>query len=65
MRTTVTLDDDLLAKARRLTGQTETPALLREALLALIAREGARRLARLGGTDPNASLAPRRRAEEA
>ena len=65
MRTTVTLDDDLLATARKLTGVTETPTLLREALRALIAREGARRLARLGGSDPNASAAPRRRAHDA
>lgn len=60
MRTTVTLDDDLLEKATRLTGIEERPALLREALIALIARESARRLARLGGTMPKAQ-APMRR----
>lgn len=54
MRTTVTLDDDLLEKAEKLTGIHERPALLREALKALIAREAATRLARLGGTDPGA-----------
>lgn len=61
MRTTVALDDELLAKAREFTGITETPALLREALRALINREASRRLVRLGGTDPDATLGPRRR----
>lgn len=65
MRTTVTLDDDLLATASRLTGLTETPALLRAALRALIERESARRLARLGGSDPDATAAPRRRSDAA
>lgn len=59
MRTTVTLDDDLLEKAEKLTGIHERPALLREALKALIAREAAIRLARLGGTDPDAIAGPR------
>ncbi len=61
MRTTVTLDDDLLAEAGRLTGEERTSALLERALRELIAMESARRLARLGGTDPEADLAPRRR----
>lgn len=61
MRTTVTLDDDLLEQAEKLTGIEERPALLREALKALIARESALRLARLGGKDPKAAAAPRRR----
>ncbi len=61
MRTTVALDDDLLAKAQAYTGLTERTALLREALRALIERESARRLARLGGTEPMAEAAPRRR----
>lgn len=56
MRTTVALDDELLDKAREYTGITETPALLREALRALINREASRRLVRLGGTDPGATL---------
>jgi Arc/MetJ family transcription regulator len=60
MRTTLALDDDLVAEAQRLTGVKEKAALIREALTALIARESARRLARLGGSDPNAK-APRRR----
>jgi Arc/MetJ family transcription regulator len=61
MRTTVTLDDELLAKAREYTGIQETSALLREALTRLIQREAARRLALMGGIDPNATAAPRRR----
>lgn len=61
MRTTLALDDDLLAEAARLTGTTEKSALVREALRALIERESARRLARLGGSDPTATTTPRRR----
>lgn len=61
MRTTVTIDDDLLAKAAELSGTTERTALLREGLTALIERESARRLALLGGSDPSASAAPRHR----
>ncbi len=61
MRTTLALDDDLLAEAQALTGVTEKAALVREALKALIERESARRLARLGGSDPKAKAAPRRR----
>ncbi|MEO7070409.1 MAG: type II toxin-antitoxin system VapB family antitoxin [Nostocoides sp.] len=61
MRTTVTVDDDLFDRARELTGTTERSALVREGLKALIARESARRLARLGGSDPDASAAVRRR----
>jgi Arc/MetJ family transcription regulator len=52
MRTTINLDDDLLAQAQKLSGLTERTALLREALLALVQRESAQRLARLGGTEP-------------
>ena len=61
MRTTLAIDDDLLAKARLFTGLNEKSAIVREALKALIERESARRLARLGGTDPDAVAAPRRR----
>lgn len=61
MRTTVSLDDELLAEAERLTGIRERSALLREALTALIEREAARRLARLGGTMPSVKAPPRRR----
>ncbi len=62
MRTTVALDDDLIDEAQRLTGTTEKSALLRQALRALIERESAARLALLGGSEPEARRAPRRRA---
>ncbi len=61
MRTTLALDDDLVAKAQAFTGLKEKSALVREALTALIERESARRLARLGGSEPDAALPPRRR----
>jgi Arc/MetJ family transcription regulator len=61
MRTTLALDDDLLAKAQAFTGVKEKSALVREALKALIERESARRLARLGGSEPDLAVAPRRR----
>ena len=61
MRTTVTLDDELLAKAQSYTGIHEKSALIREALKRLIEREAARRLARLGGSMPDLKPAPRRR----
>lgn len=61
MRTTLALDDDLLAEAQRLTGTMEKTALVREALGALVERESARRLARLGGTEPGLRDVPRRR----
>lgn len=61
MRTTVTIDDDLLAKAAELTGVHENAALVREGLRTLVRVESARRLAALGGSDPHASAAPRRR----
>ncbi|WP_109474142.1 type II toxin-antitoxin system VapB family antitoxin [Ornithinimicrobium cavernae] len=61
MRTTVTIDDDLLARASELTGTTERSALLREGLETLVRVESARRLAALGGSDPAATAAPRRR----
>jgi Arc/MetJ family transcription regulator len=59
MRTTLALDDDLVEQAQALTGIGEKAALVREALKALIQRESARRLARLGGSQPE--LAPIRR----
>jgi Arc/MetJ family transcription regulator len=61
MRTTVTLDDELIAKAQQLSGIKERTAVLHEALRALIAREAQRRLARLGGTEPRVKPIPRRR----
>jgi Arc/MetJ family transcription regulator len=51
MRTTLTLDDQLLTQAQKISGLTERTLLLREALLALVQRESAHRLAQLGGTE--------------
>ena len=51
MRTTLNLDDELLAQAHQLSGLTERKQLIREALLALVERESARRLSKLGGTE--------------
>ena len=65
MRTTIALDDDLMAKAQAFTGLTEKSSLIREALKALIERESARRLARLGGSQPDAQAPPRRRQDSA
>lgn len=65
MRTTVTLDDEAFRKAQELTGIAEKSAVLREALRALIERESARRLARLGGTEPDLRAPPRRRGDDA
>lgn len=64
MRTTLALDDVLLAKAGRLAGITEKPALIREALQALIQRESAKRLASLGGSEPQLEAVRRRRTAE-
>ncbi len=61
MRTTVVLDDDLLADAEEYTGIKEKSALIREALKALIAREASHRLALLGGTMPDVVAPPRKR----
>jgi Arc/MetJ family transcription regulator len=61
MRTTIALDDDLIAKAQAYTGVEEKTALVREALKALIQREAAKRLANLGGSQPGIKGAPRRR----
>ncbi|MGI8646900.1 MAG: DUF2191 domain-containing protein [Acidimicrobiales bacterium] len=63
MRTTLALDDALLLEAKRLTGTTEKTTLVREGLRALIERESARRLARLGGSDPTLEAAPRRQSD--
>jgi len=61
-RTSINIDDALLDKGRRLTGIEEKTALVRQGLQALIALESARRLARLGGTEPKLEP-PRRRRE--
>ena len=65
MRTTVNIDDDLLEDAKWLTGIESKTALVREALRALVERESARRLAKLGGTQPQLKPVPRRRSEPA
>jgi Arc/MetJ family transcription regulator len=61
VRTTIALDDELLAKAQAFTGLNEKSALVREALKALIERESARWLAKLGGSEPHLTPPPRRR----
>ncbi|MBN9085922.1 MAG: type II toxin-antitoxin system VapB family antitoxin [Reyranella sp.] len=65
MRTTIALDDDLVSEAQAFTGLTEKSSLVREALKALIERESARRLARLGGSEPKLKAPPRRRSTPA
>ena len=65
MRTTLIIDDELLREAKRVTGIDEKTALVRAGLEALIAREAARRLAALGGAEPQLRPIPRRRAGEA
>ena len=61
MPTTLNIDDQLFEEAVRLTGVKEKTALLRESLKALIQRESARRLALLGGSEPEVDDIPRRR----
>jgi Arc/MetJ family transcription regulator len=61
MRTTIILDDELVEKAKTLTGLNEKTAVVHAGLRALIARESARRLAALGGTETQLRTAPRRR----
>ena len=65
MRTTLNIDDRLLAEAQRITGIAEKTKLVRQGLQALIERESARRLAKLGGSEPQLESIPRRRAEPA
>jgi Arc/MetJ family transcription regulator len=65
MRTTVTIDDDLLKTAAKDTGISERGPLLDEALRALIRREAGRRLIELGGTMPDLEDIPRRRQDPA
>ena len=61
MRTTLTFDDEIYAKAQELTGITERVALINEALRSLVQREAARRLALLGGTEATLQVPPRKR----
>ena len=63
MRTTLNLNDELMAEALRVTGLNEKTAVIHEGLRALIAREKARRLARLGGSEPQLTAVPRRRVQ--
>lgn len=63
MRTTLNIEDDLLAKAQRVSGLKERTALVHEGLKALIERESAKRLARLGGTEPHLRRASRRQSK--
>jgi Arc/MetJ family transcription regulator len=65
MRTTLALDDELVAKAQTLTGLKEKSGLVREALKALIERESARRLALLGGSEAGLTAPSRRRSTPA
>jgi Arc/MetJ family transcription regulator len=65
MRTTVNIDDQLLAEAQRICGVKEKTALVREGLRALIERESARRLASLGGSEPQLKPVPRRQSKPA
>jgi Arc/MetJ family transcription regulator len=65
MRTTLNLDDELLSEAQRLTGMTERTALIHAGLRALIERESARRLTRLGATERSLRVPSRRRAKDA
>jgi len=65
VRTTIVLDDELVAEAQNLTGIKEKSALVRAALTAMIEREAARRLARLGGSEPDLRPVPRRRSKAA
>lgn len=60
MRATITLDDELMEQAKAYTGLEERSGIVREALKALIERESARRLADLGGTEPNIEAPVRR-----
>ena len=64
MRATVAIDDDLLKTAQEYTGIKERTALIRVALTTLVQVEAARRLIALGGSDPNAEAAPRRRVDD-
>ncbi len=64
MRTTLNIDDQLLDEAQRITGVKEKTALVREGLRALIERESARRLAKLGGSEPQLQAVPRRHPDE-
>ena len=65
MRTTVNLDDDLIEQAQQISGISDRTAMIHEGLRALIERESARRLARLGGSEPKLRGVSRRRTRSA
>ncbi|MDP9838143.1 Arc/MetJ family transcription regulator [Neorhizobium huautlense] len=65
MQTTVTIDDDLIADAKQFTGIQETSAVVKMALTRLVQQEAARRLALLGGTEPDFRAASRWRSDDA
>jgi Arc/MetJ family transcription regulator len=65
MRTTLIIDDALLQRARELSGIQEKTALVHAGLKALVAREAARRLSSLGGSEPRLKAVPRRRSRPA
>ena len=65
MRTTLTFDDDIFARAQELTGITERGALINEALRSLVQREAARRLSLLGGSEVKLQVPPRKRSSAA
>ena len=60
MQATLNIDDELLKSASLLTGVKEKTPLIHSALKALIAQESARRLASLGGNEPDIQSIPRR-----
>ena len=65
MQTTINIDDELIHEAQRLTGVSGRTAIINEGLRALIQRESARRLAKLGGSEPALQVPPRRRPKHA
>jgi len=65
VRSTINIDDNLMEKARSLTGTKETSSIIRKALETLVRVESGKRLIALGGTMPDAEAAPRRRSEAA
>ncbi len=65
MRTTLNIDDELLAEAQRITGLKEKVVLVREGLRAQVERESARRLAKLGSSEPQSKPIPRRQSDPA
>ena len=65
MRSTINLDDNLVERAKSLTGTKETAALVRQALETLVRVESGKRLIALGGSMPEAEASPRRRSDVA